>query len=95
MCFSNPNYVCPIYNGHMTIFIGFEDGANCYMLNLASMDLVLYSPTCDLVILGGICLGPSTNNLAEYHAVIGLLMESLANNVREIMVYQDSELVVQ
>ena len=44
--------------------------------------------------LGGTCLGPSTNNLTEYHAVIGLLMKPLTNDVREIRVYLDSELVV-
>ena len=44
---------------------------------------------------GGVCLGPSTNNLIEYHVVIGLLMEALDNDVKEIKVYLDSELVVQ
>ena len=40
-------------------------------------------------------IGPSTNNLAEYHAAIGLLMESLASDVREIRIYLESELVFQ
>ena len=93
--FSNPTYECPMSNGRMTTFIGFADDANRYMLNLASEAWVLYSPTCDLVNSRGICLGPSANNLIEYHAVIGLLMESLANNVMEIRVYLDSKLVVQ
>ena len=79
----------------MTTFISFIDGANRYTLNLASTTWVLYSPTGDLVSLGGVCLGPSTNNIAYYHAVIGLLTESLDNDVREIRVYLDSELVVQ
>ena len=48
-----------------------------------------------MVSLGGILLGPSTNNLAEYQAAIRLLMEALANDVGEIKVYLDSELVVQ
>ena len=79
----------------MTTFIGFVDGANRYTLNLASTVWVLYSPTGDLVSSGGVCLGPSTNNLAEYHTVIGLLTEALGNDVMEIRVYPDSELVVQ
>ena len=79
----------------MTTFTGFADSANRYTLNLASKTWVLYSPTNDLVSSGGILLGPSTNNLAEYQAMIGLLMESLAIDVREIKVYLDSELVVQ
>ena len=74
----------------MTTFTRFVDSGNHYMLNITSEYWVLYSPTGDLVISGGVCLGPSTKNLVEYHAVIGLLMESIANNVREIKVYLDS-----
>ena len=79
----------------MTSFIGFVDGAHRYKINLASTAWVLYSPTSELVSLGGILLDPSTNNLVEYQFVVGLLTESLANDVREIRVYLDSELVVQ
>ena len=79
----------------MTTFMSFSNGANRYILNLASTTWVLYSPSGDLVSSGGVCFGPSTNNLVEYHAVIGLLMESLASNVREIRVYLDSKIVVQ
>ena len=64
-------------------------------LTLTSTAWVLYSPTGELVSSGGILLGLSTNNLVEYHAVIGLMIEALANDVREIKVYLDSELVVQ
>ena len=79
----------------MTSFIGVADGAHRYTLNLAFVAWVLYSPTNDLVSLGGILLGPSTNNLVEYQDVVGLLMEALDNDVREIRVYLDSELFVQ
>ena len=65
------------------------------MINLAFAAWVLYSPTSEMVSSGGILLGPSTNNIVEYHSVIGLFMEALANDVREIRVYLDSELVVQ
>ena len=93
--FSKPTYVCPVSNGHMTSFTGFMDGANHYTLNLALSAWVLYSPTGDLVSSQGVFLGPSTNNLVEYHAVIGLLTEALANDVREIRVYLESKQVVQ
>ena len=63
--------------------------------NLALIAWVLYSPTGDMVSLGGIFLGPSTNNLAKYHVVIRLLTKSLANDVRDIRVYLDPKLVVQ
>ena len=79
----------------MTSFTGFADGTNRYTLNLASSSWALYSPTSELVSSGGVLLGPSTNNLVEYQAVIGLLTESLANDVMEIRAYLDSELVVQ
>ena len=79
----------------MTSFIGFADGAHLYTLNLALAAWILYYPTSDLVSSGGVLLGPSTNNLVKYQVVIGLLTESLANDVREIRVYLDSELVVQ
>ena len=79
----------------MTSFIGFADGAHRYTLNLASVAWVLYSPTSELVSSGGVLLGPSTNNLVEYQAVIGLLMEALTSDVRETRVYLDYELVVQ
>ena len=57
------------------------DCANHYTLNLASTSWALYSPTDDLVSLGGTCLGPKTNNLAEYHVVISFSTEALANDV--------------
>ena len=79
----------------MISFIGFVDGAHRYTLNLTSTTWVLYSPTSELVSSGGILLGPSTNNLANYQAVIRFLTEALDNDVREIRVYLDSELVVQ
>ena len=82
-------------NGQMTTFIGFTDGTNRYTLNLASAASIFYSPSGDLVSLGGVCLGPSTNNTAKYHVVIGLLLEALDSDVREIRVCLDSELVVQ
>ena len=79
----------------MNSFTSFANGANRYTLNLASIAWVLYSPASELVSSGGVLLGPSTNNLVKYQAVIGLLTEALANDVREIRVYLDSQLVVQ
>ena len=95
MCLlENPTYVCLLSNGHMTTITSFVDGANRYTLNLASAAWVLYSATSDLVSSRGILLSPSTNNPTEYQAMIVLLTEALANDVREIRVYLDSKLVV-
>ena len=79
----------------MNTFTGFADGAKRYTLNLASVAWVLYSPTNDLVSSGGIFLGPSTNNIEEYQAMIGLLMKALSSDVSNIRVYLDSKIVVQ
>ena len=68
----------------MTTYSGFSDGTSWYTLNLASTCWVLYSPTSNLVRSGRNCLGPSTNNIADYYAVIGLLIEALTNGVSHI-----------
>ena len=78
----------------MNPYFGFADGASHYTMKLTSVTWVLYSPTSDLVRSSETCLGLTTNNLAEYHAVIGLLTEYLTSNVSQIRVYLDSELVV-
>ena len=73
MFFHKPYLCSPMFNGHITTYIRFTDGANRYTLNLASTAWVLYSPTGDLVSSRGTCLSPATKNLVEYHVVIGLL----------------------
>ena len=56
-------------------FYGFVDGALRHTLNLASVGWVLYFPTHDLFSSVAVCIGPSTNNIVEYHAIIGFLTE--------------------
>ena len=56
-------------------FYGFADGACRHTLILASAAWVLYSPTEYLVSSGAVCIGPANNNIVEYEAVIGLLIE--------------------
>ena len=74
----------------MTAYISFMDGTNRYTFNIVSAIWVLYSPTNDLLCSGGTCLGLTTNNLAEYRTIISLLIEAMANGVRQIRVYLDS-----
>ena len=57
-------------------FYGFTDGAFRHTLNLTSAAWVLYSPAKDLVSSGVVCIGPATNNIAKYEAVIGILTEA-------------------
>ena len=47
-------------------FYGFADGVFRHTLNLASAAWFLYSPAHDLVSSGAVCIGPATNNIAEY-----------------------------
>ena len=71
-------------------FYGFADGACHHTLNLASAAWVLYSPTKDLVSLGAVCIGPTTNNIAEYEAVIGLLTEVSSQDVHNLVFLMES-----
>ena len=75
-------------------FYGFTDGAYRHTLNLASDSWVLYSIAEYLVSSGVVCLGPATNNIAEYEAVIGLLTEASSQYVHDLVVLMDSQLVV-
>ena len=75
-------------------FYIFVDGACRHTLNRSLAAWVLYSPAEDLVSLGAVCLGPATNNIVEYEAVIGLLTEVASQDVHDLVVLMDSQLVV-
>ena len=75
------------------IFFGFADGASRHTWNIASAAWVIYQFD-EVVSSGGICLGPATNNMAEYHAVIGLLTQASSLGISRIIIYLDSQLVV-
>ena len=47
-----------------------------------------------MVSSGAVCIGPATNNIADYEAVIGLLTEAASQGVRDLVVLKDSQLVV-
>ena len=75
-------------------YIGFADGACRSTRNISSTAWVIYSPTDELVSMHGVSLGQTTNNIAEYSAVIELLSESISFGIRRLIVRLDSELVV-
>ena len=75
-------------------FYGFNDGAFCHTLNLASAAWVLYSLAYDLVSSGVVCIGPATNNIAEYQAFIGILTKATSQDVHNLVVLMDSQLVI-
>ena len=74
-------------------FYGFPYGVCIHTLNLASAAWVLYSPTHDLVGSGAFCVGPTKNNITEYHAVIGLLTRAASRDIDHLVVFMDSHLV--
>jgi ribonuclease HI len=75
-------------------YIGFADGASRSTRNLASAAWAIYAPTNELISLRGVCLGRATNNIAEYSAVIELLVDAISLGIRRLVVRLDSQLVV-
>ena len=75
-------------------FVGFVDGASRHTCNLALAAWVINSPSKELVALGGACVGPATNNVAEYRVVIEILWDALSCGITQLEVRLDSQLVV-
>ena len=74
--------------------IGFTDGASHHTQHLASISWVIYTPMGQVLSSGGICLRPSSNNVAEYSAVIELLRDAISHGVLSLEVHLYLELVV-
>ena len=75
-------------------YIGFVDGACRSTRNISSTALVIYSPTDELVSIHGICFGQTTNNIAEYSAVIELLSDAISFGIQCLIIRLDSQLIV-
>ena len=56
-----------------SIYIGFVDGASYHSQKSASTSWEIYTPTDQVLSLGGICLWPYSNNVVEYSVIIELL----------------------
>ena len=76
------------------VFIGYAYGASQDTRRLASTAWVIFTPQGQLLSSGGICLGDTTNNVAEYSAVIELLRDALSLGISHLWVYLDAQLVV-
>ena len=76
------------------VYIGFVDGASHHTQNSASAAWVIYTPTGQVLSLGGICLRPSSNNVVEYSVVIELLCDSISHGIHSLEVRLDSQLVI-
>ena len=75
-------------------FIGFADGASRHTQHSTSVAWVIYTPMGQVLFSGGVCLWPSSNNVAEYNAVIELLQDAILHGVLSLEVRLDLELVV-
>ena len=77
---------------HMSIvpYVGFADGASRGTKNLSSAAWVIYKPAGELINLQGICLGRTTNNVAEYSAIVELLTEVVNLDICALLVNLDS-----
>ena len=78
----------------LLVYTGFTDGATHHTLNVASIVWVIYEPSGQLLTSGSSCLGPLTNNIAEYSALIELLLEAISHGIQCMVVLLDSQLVV-
>ena len=67
-------------------YLGFTDGASLHTCNLASAAWVIYSPSGQLVVAGGACLGPDSNNVAEYRVVIEFLWDAFSHDITQLEV---------
>ena len=52
------------------VFVGYADGASQHTQRLASVAWVIFTPQGQFLSSGGICLGDTKNNVAEYSAII-------------------------
>ena len=75
-------------------FVGFADGASRHTCNLSSDAWVIYSPSRQLLASGATCLGPASNNVAEYRAIIELLWDAFSRGITQLEFRLDSQLVV-
>ena len=70
--------------------IRFIDGACRGTWNLSSAAWAIYDTHGELIDFQGICLGRTTNNIAEYSAIIKLLSEAITLGIRDLVVNLDS-----
>ena len=72
------------------VYTRFVDGDIRHTLNLASTAWVIYEPSGQLLSSGSTCLGPSTNNIVEYSAIVELLLDAISYGIQHLVVHLDS-----
>lgn len=73
---------------------GYTDGVSRSTQNLSFVGWAIFSPSGELVSQRGICFGHSTNNAAEYSAVVELLYDVISHGIHCLVVTLDSQLMV-
>ena len=76
------------------VHVGYANGASCHTQNLSSTTWVIYTPTGQVLSSRGVCLQPSSNNIAEYSVVIELQHNVISHSIQSLEVHLDSQLVV-
>ena len=74
--------------------VGYADGASHSTQNLSSAVWDIFALNDEWVTFQGICIGRSTNNIAEYSALIELLSDAISFGINHIIIRLDSQLVV-
>ena len=92
VCRHDCHLLCLLLLGQMSgsPYVGFADGASHSTCNLSSAAWVIYDPHGELVDIQGVCLGCTTNNVAEYGVVIELLAEAINLGICALVVNLDS-----
>jgi ribonuclease HI len=76
------------------VFVGFTDNASWHTRRISSIAWVIFTPQGQFLSSGAICLGDTTNNVAEYNIVIEFLHDTLSLGISHLRVYLDAQLVV-
>ena len=71
-------------------FVGYADGASHSTQNLSSTAWAVFAPNGELVSFQGICIGRSTNNIAEYSMLIKILFDAISFGINHIIIRLDS-----
>ena len=74
----NPLYISLQMSESSEPFVGYADGASRSTQNLSSAAWAIFAPNGELVSFQGICIGRSTNNIAEYSTLIKLLSDAIS-----------------
>lgn len=84
----------PSLQMYATPHIGFTDGAFRSTQNISFVAWAIYNLHGELIDIQGICLGRTTNKIAEYSVVIELLSEAIFLDIWELVFNVDSQLIV-